>query len=233
MGSSRSGSAWRSAPPQNVSVLGGTKGSTCIRCKYLWSSDNIRVCIATPPSTSYRLWIKRLRWHVAAQLNRSGSWPDHPALAGLAHIPLMFSVARGLPFNLRASLRPPGWLLTSRPPLVLKSPSTLNAFRQFSSTRFQNAEYSRFGVDPEQPFNSRRWSTGTQVFGGIVVLSVAYYAAQYVPAFTRVHHWPTTFLRVCSLETVPETGRWRFMDVSPKFETRVMSELRVEYEICN
>ncbi|KAF9650414.1 hypothetical protein BDM02DRAFT_1433520 [Thelephora ganbajun] len=113
----------------------------------------------------------------------------------------MLPVARGLSFSLRPALRTSSWPLVSRPPLSPKSPSTLNAFRKFSSTRPQNAKYVRFEVDPEQPLNYKRWSTGTQVFGGILVLSAAYY--------------------VVHLETVPETGRWRFMDVSPKFETRM------------
>lgn len=133
----------------------------------------------------------------------------------------MLPTARGLSFRLRGGPRPSGSLFTSRLPLISRSPSTLNAFRQFSSTRVQNAKYVRFEVDPEQPLKYRRWSTGTQVVGGTVVLAVAYYVSQYVPTFARALKCPATFLHVCSLETVPETGRWRFMDVSPKFETRV------------
>jgi len=96
--------------------------------------------------------------------------------------------SRGLSLSFRAGLRPPGWPLTSRCPLIPRSPSTLNASRQFSSTRRQNANYVRFEVDPEQPLNYRRWSTGTQVFGGIVVLSVVYYVSQYVPSFAKAPH---------------------------------------------
>ena len=144
-----------------------------------------------PLPESVRNWIRRLydgMLRQSAELDQSDPRPDRPARWPRSSLSLMFPVARGLPFSLRAGLRPSGWLLASRHPLISKPPSALNAFRQFSSTRFQNAEYTRFGVDPEQPFNSRRWSTGTQVFGGIVVLSVAYYLAQYVPAFTRIHH---------------------------------------------
>lgn len=101
--------------------------------------------------------------------------PDSSAL----YSSLMLPVIRGLPFSLRAGLRQSGRLFTSRPPPIVKSPATLNHFRQFSSTRSRNARYVRFEVDPEQPLNYRRWSTGTQVLGGIVVLSAAYYVAQY------------------------------------------------------
>ena len=97
----------------------------------------------------------------------------------------MFPAARGLSFSFRAGLRPSSWLFASRYPLIPRPPSTLNAFRQFSSTRPRNANYIRFEVDPEQPLNYRRWSTGTQVFGGIVVLSVGYYVSQYVPPFAK------------------------------------------------
>ena len=131
----------------------------------------------------------------------------------------MLPPARGLSLSFRAGLRPPGWLLASRYPLIPRFPSALNASRQFASTRPQNANYVRFKVDPEQPLNYRRWSTGTQVFGGIVVLSVVYYVSQYV--FPKVPYVRLPFLHLRSLETVPETGRWRFMDVSPKFETKV------------
>jgi len=98
---------------------------------------------------------------------------------------LMLPATRWLSFILRADLRPSGRLLVSRPPLIPKPPLVLNALRQFSSTRPQNVKYVPFEVDPEQPLNYRRWSTGTQVFGGIVVLSVVYYVLQYVSTFTR------------------------------------------------
>ncbi|KAF9782487.1 hypothetical protein BJ322DRAFT_1111347 [Thelephora terrestris] len=116
----------------------------------------------------------------------------------------MLPIARGLFSSLRAGPRPSGRLLKLRPPPIAKSSSALGQFRQFSSTRPKSARYFRFEVDPEQPLNYRRWSTGTQVFGGIVVLSVAYY--------------------VTHLETVPETGRRRFMDVGPKFETMMAEQ---------
>lgn len=112
---------------------------------------------------------------------------DHPGLASPpSSSSIMFPVTRGLPLGLRAGLRSSCWLLTPRPPLGSKSPSVLNAFRQISSTRPLNAKYVRFEVDPEQPLNYRRWSKGTQVFGGIVVLSIAYYVAQYVSPFNQV-----------------------------------------------
>jgi hypothetical protein len=133
----------------------------------------------------------------------------------------MFPIARGLSSSLRAGPRLSGRLLKLRPPPIAKSSSTLGQFRQFSSTRPKSARYFRFEVDPEQPLNYRRWSTGTQVFGGIVVLSVAYYVTQYATrSFTCAG-----YSLFCSLETVPETGRRRFMDVGPKFETMVRPKL--------
>lgn len=137
--------------------------------------------------------------------------------SSVLHSSLMLSVARGLSLGLRVTPRLPGRLLKLRPPPIANPPLALYASRQFSSTRPKSAKYFRFEVDPEQPLNYRRWNTGTQIFGGIVVLSAAYYALQYAPRSLRC----ARYSRVCSLETVPETGRWRFMDASPKFETRV------------
>ncbi|KAI0776971.1 peptidase family M48-domain-containing protein [Trametes elegans] len=61
--------------------------------------------------------------------------------------------------------------------------------------------YVRFGSEgpaggPRSPRDSR--AVGSQVFVGLGVLAVGYY--------------------VTHLEQVPETGRWRFMDISPKYE---------------
>lgn len=162
------------------------------------------------------------------------AWHDQRRVVGVTgddpgsfplHSFFMLPVARGLPFSLRAGLKPSIRLTPPppRPPLITKPLPTLNAFRQFSSTRFRNARYIPFEVDPEQPFNYRRWNTATQVGGGILVLSIAYYVVQYVPTFAQPgdHH---SHGCTRSLETVPETGRWRFMDVSPKFETKVCLE---------
>ena len=112
-----------------------------------------------------------------------------PSSSGL-HSPPMLPAARGLPSSFRAGLRPCGRLLISQSLPIPRSSSTLNASRQLSSTRPQSAKYVRFEVDPEQPLNYRRWSTGTQVFGGIVVLSVFYYVSQYAPSFARPPHAP-------------------------------------------
>ncbi|KZT66307.1 hypothetical protein DAEQUDRAFT_730423 [Daedalea quercina L-15889] len=73
--------------------------------------------------------------------------------------------------------------------------------------------YVRFGVDPEQPTNVRRWDGRTKLLVGIVVVGGVYYVAH--------------------LERVEETGRWRFMDVSPRLEARLAKasheELVAEY----
>ncbi|KAI0739501.1 peptidase family M48-domain-containing protein [Daedaleopsis nitida] len=68
--------------------------------------------------------------------------------------------------------------------------------------------YVRFGSDGAQggkpggsgsPWDVRRWDRSTKIVAGVGSLAVAYYIAH--------------------LEQVPETGRWRFMDISPKYET--------------
>ncbi|KAF9814269.1 hypothetical protein IEO21_05208 [Rhodonia placenta] len=74
--------------------------------------------------------------------------------------------------------------------------------RQFSrSYPSQKQRYVRFDVDPEQPLNVRKWDLGTQIFVAVVVGGGVYY--------------------VTHLEQIPETGRWRFMDVNPKFEAKL------------
>ncbi|OSX62976.1 hypothetical protein POSPLADRAFT_1181049 [Postia placenta MAD-698-R-SB12] len=74
--------------------------------------------------------------------------------------------------------------------------------RQFSrSCPSQKQRYVRFDVDPEQPLNVRKWDLGTQIFVAVVVGGGVYY--------------------VTHLEQIPETGRWRFMDINPKFEAKL------------
>lgn len=106
--------------------------------------------------------------------------------SSVLHSSLMLSVARGLSLGLRVTPRLPGRLLKLRPPPIANPPLALDASRQFSSTRPKSAKYFRFEVDPEQPLNYRRWNTGTQIFGGIVVLSAAYYVLQYAPVRSGV-----------------------------------------------
>ncbi|KAI0331583.1 hypothetical protein GY45DRAFT_1300811 [Cubamyces sp. BRFM 1775] len=51
---------------------------------------------------------------------------------------------------------------------------------------------------PHSSWDVRQWNTSTKVMAGLGVFAVGYY--------------------ISHLEQVPETGRWRFMDISPKYE---------------
>ncbi|KAF8657090.1 hypothetical protein AX16_002277 [Volvariella volvacea WC 439] len=114
------------------------------------------------------------------------------------------------------------------------------AIRRWISTsqpRWDNREYIRFGSGgggaggesqrgkwgyesgggsggppperPHEPWDGRRrWDGGMRVGSAIVILGGVYYLAH--------------------LEQVPETGRWRFMNTSPRFEAQMAELLRKE-----
>ncbi|KAI1789854.1 hypothetical protein LXA43DRAFT_1151231 [Ganoderma leucocontextum] len=71
------------------------------------------------------------------------------------------------------------------------------------------SRYVRFGASgPEgkgqgkgSPWDWRHWDSQTRIVAGVGAFAVVYY--------------------VSHLEKVPETGRWRFMDISPKFEAKL------------
>ncbi|KAH9931736.1 hypothetical protein B0H21DRAFT_781031 [Amylocystis lapponica] len=94
---------------------------------------------------------------------------------------------------------------SSRP--VHPSRGTTRPARFLSSSSPHRARYERFNVDPEHPFDMRKWDRTTQVFAVVVVGGGVYYLSH--------------------LEQVPETGRWRFMDVNPKYETKLA---KIAYE---
>ncbi|KII90433.1 hypothetical protein PLICRDRAFT_38973 [Plicaturopsis crispa FD-325 SS-3] len=77
--------------------------------------------------------------------------------------------------------------------------------RYFSSSSSRRVPYVRFTPDPQRPFDFRRWTIGTYIGGGVLLGCTTYYIAH--------------------LEQVPQTGRWRFMDVSPKYETILAKEM--------
>ncbi|KAI0822120.1 peptidase family M48-domain-containing protein [Trametes gibbosa] len=65
--------------------------------------------------------------------------------------------------------------------------------------------YVRFGESggssgggPSNPWDMSKWDRQTKILAGVSTVVVVYY--------------------VSHLERVPETGRWRFMDISPKYE---------------
>ncbi|TDL13621.1 hypothetical protein BD410DRAFT_873099, partial [Rickenella mellea] len=80
--------------------------------------------------------------------------------------------------------------------------------RHISSTPSRSARYVRFSVDPKEPFNVRKWDTGTKIVMVAVTGSLVYYVAH--------------------LEKVPETGRWRFMDVNPRIEATLAKQAHAE-----
>ncbi|KAF4565630.1 hypothetical protein EYR40_002303 [Pleurotus pulmonarius] len=89
--------------------------------------------------------------------------------------------------------------------------------RGFSSTFRSKNQYVRFGDSgsgPKSPRNRTQWDGTLKVVVVGLGLSTAYYVAH--------------------LEQVPETGRWRFIDVGPDLEASVgkaaIAELHAEYQ---
>ncbi|EPS96776.1 hypothetical protein FOMPIDRAFT_1025277 [Fomitopsis schrenkii] len=80
--------------------------------------------------------------------------------------------------------------------------STQRTTRAFTSSNVKRAgpRYVRFGSDPQQP-GVQRWDMRTRVLVGVLAGGGVYYVAH--------------------LEKVEQTGRWRFMDVSPELEARL------------
>ncbi|KAF8152548.1 peptidase family M48-domain-containing protein [Crassisporium funariophilum] len=91
-------------------------------------------------------------------------------------------------------------------------------YRNFVSTSRRPQEYIRFrvpqGQKPKNEWDPRNWNPRVQFAGAVVGLGGIYYAAH--------------------LEQVPDTGRWRFMNTSPKFEVEFgelsRNQLRTELE---
>ncbi|KAF5378075.1 hypothetical protein D9615_007517 [Tricholomella constricta] len=92
----------------------------------------------------------------------------------------------------------------------LPRPTQPTCRRHFSSSRPAHAriEYVRFDGQPpgRRPQNDNR----LKIVVGLGALGVVYYLAQLIN--TTEHQ--------TSLEQVPETGRWRFMNTGPKFEEK-------------
>ncbi|KAI0665490.1 peptidase family M48-domain-containing protein [Trametes maxima] len=87
----------------------------------------------------------------------------------------------------------------------LKSIPTRSGLRIRNYSDFSRGppRYIRFGAEgpsggPRHSWDVRNWDRSTKVFAGLGTFAVGYY--------------------VSHLEQVPETGRWRFMDISPKYE---------------
>lgn len=91
-----------------------------------------------------------------------------------------------------------------------------------STTSHRNAQYVKFaGGGPEQ-----KWKPRELILGAVVSGVGIYYLTQSVfPLCLKFCGMRRRLLIclecICSLERVPESGRWRFMDMNPKYETKV------------
>ncbi|TFY59203.1 hypothetical protein EVJ58_g5927 [Rhodofomes roseus] len=94
--------------------------------------------------------------------------------------------------------------LSAHPPRP-RAPTSLHVARParpFSSSSKRTApKYVRFGADSKQPTNVWRFDLREKIVVGIVVAGGWYYVAH--------------------LEQIEDTGRWRFMDVSPQLEAKL------------
>ncbi|KAH7925782.1 hypothetical protein BV22DRAFT_1010518 [Leucogyrophana mollusca] len=85
--------------------------------------------------------------------------------------------------------------------------------RHLSTCTPRQAQYTRFSTESQTPFGNK-WDARMKVVAVVSAGGLAYYL---------VH-----------LEQVPETGRWRFMDISPKYEKKLAetayAELLAEFD---
>ncbi|KAI0919900.1 hypothetical protein AcW1_002967 [Taiwanofungus camphoratus] len=89
---------------------------------------------------------------------------------------------------------------TSRSVRIYKTLPNPVRYLSTNNPRFA-PRYARFNVDPEHPLDIKKWDIGMRIFVAVLVGGGVYY--------------------VTNLEKVPETGRWRFMDINPKFEAQL------------
>ncbi|EIW77622.1 hypothetical protein CONPUDRAFT_84057 [Coniophora puteana RWD-64-598 SS2] len=108
-------------------------------------------------------------------------------------------------------------LLSTLPPTHTAS-STLYVRRISTSSPRRQQYYVRFG-DPTPKRGGSGWNFGRKDPNGKLDTrtKVVLYVAAGGVAYYVVH-----------LEQVPETGRWRFMDISPKYEAKLAKEARAQ-----
>ena len=94
-----------------------------------------------------------------------------------------------------------------------------------SSSRVRANQWTQF-----EEFKPRNWSPRVQVAALAVAGGTVYYVYQWVvltKMYIQIHY-------LYSLEQVPMTGRWRFIDVTPqeerRYEMQTYNELLKEYE---
>jgi len=123
---------------------------------------------------------------------------------------------------------------TPRLPTLTRDSVSLPSSRRNLSiypTPPRQAQYSRFDDDPNRP---PPHAAGIQkrdiIIYTLAAGSVIYYIVQCVIYVLHLISRASTSLLIMScfrksLEQVPETGRWRFMDMSPKLEAAVSTRL--------
>ncbi|KAG2340088.1 hypothetical protein BDR05DRAFT_1061767 [Suillus weaverae] len=84
--------------------------------------------------------------------------------------------------------------------LLTSSPRS-TPVRQFSTSSPRHAQYTRFSSEKHRHPSGEVIDNRMKIVIALVALGGTYY--------------------VVHLEQVPETGRWRFMDISPKYETKL------------
>lgn len=135
----------------------------------------------------------------------------------------ILALAQSRPQLTRSVLRVPS--CTPVHPLRASVPSCLPLSRpqwsqhQFSTSSRLQTQYTRFSNG--YTHNSRRPDRDkvAKILVFVTAAGVVYYVAQYVDNLR--HARAVHQLYFDSLEQVPETGRWRFMDISPKFEGKL------------
>jgi len=110
--------------------------------------------------------------------------------------------------------------LSSRPPPRPPNVS-LRSHRNLSASTCRRAQYSRFDDHPNGARPTAELQRRDVIIYTLGAGSIVYYIFQCVIICISRHRLPTSPPLDKSLEQVPETGRWRFMDVSPKFEASV------------
>ena len=88
--------------------------------------------------------------------------------------------------------------------------------RQFTTSSPSRVQYTRFSNGYSYPSYHPDRDKVKKILVFVTAAGAVYYVAQYVDQLTRSRSFIDSSPH--SLEQVPETGRWRFMDISPRFE---------------
>ncbi|KAH7914883.1 peptidase family M48-domain-containing protein [Hygrophoropsis aurantiaca] len=122
----------------------------------------------------------------------------------------MFSLRLGIRSR-PAVLQSQAWqtfLRSPRPLPLAQQARGIHIRRHISTSVPRKVQYVRFPSEQPRRVGGSKWDTRTQIVAVIAVGGLAYYF---------VH-----------LEQVPETGRWRFMDISAKYENKLAETAYME-----